>query len=570
MNLSLHKTLILRIAVVLLAVILLLGWFSGGAAGGQSQLEPQSPAVTATATPDLAVATPLPGAPVVVGGQVIGYIRERIGSLLPAERAALISRRINDLATNPFAPPVELRLDETTDGTDIMAGDQILMTVTDRDAAAVGLGRQAAAQKAAAAIQAAIERTRQQNTPQARGLRWVEVLGMVVVLILVLYFINRLYHRLVRKIDEMPVEGAPIPILGGTQAYRSGRWKQTLRRLLSIVRFVIDLIIIVFLAPMVLRLFPATAIVAEQIIRLILAPLEAMWTWLIDYQSKLFTIVVIAIFTYVLIRLVRFFFSEVEQGGITIGGFEPEWASFTGRIVSFLLIVGAFVISFPYLPGSDSDAFRGISIFLGALLTFSSATAVSNIVAGVIQTYTGAFRVDDVIKIGETVGIVAEKRLLTTRVRTFKNEDVSIPNSLVLSTNVVNYTTMARGEGVILYTTVTIGYDAPWEQVHELMIAAALATPEILAEPAPFILQTSLNDFNIAYQLNCWTKSPEHMPRLYSGLHQNIQNKFNEAGVEIMSPAFTALRDGNTVTTPADNRPGSYEPPYFRVKDVGQ
>lgn len=566
MDLSSNKNLLLRIVAALILVTVMLGWFGGGAARVWSQPQPQEAAATATPTPDLAAATPLPGSPVEVGGQFVFYVRERIGSLSPAERAVLISKRLNDLASNPFAPPLELQLTESTDGTDVMAGDEILVTVTDRDAAAVGLTRQEAAQKAAAAIQAAIERTREQNTPQARALRGVEVLVVVLVLILFLYLVNRLYHRLLQWVDAMPVEGARIPILGRTNSYRSGRWKRTVKRLLSMFRFVIDLAIIVILAPLALSLIPATTKMAAQIIRLLLSPLQAMWTWLVDYQSNLFTIAVVLVVAYVLLGLVRFIFSEIEQGSIKVGGFEPEWAPFTGKIVSFLLIVGAVIVAFPYLPGSDSAAFRGITVFLGLLFTLSSTAAVANIVAGVIQTYTGAFRVGDVVKIGETVGIVGEKKLLTTRVRTFKNEDVSIPNATVLNTNVVNYTTMARGEGVIFYTTVTIGYDAPWKQVHELLIAAALATPDILAEPAPFILQTSLNDFNVSYQLNCWTKSPERMPRVYSGLHQNIQDKFNEAGVEIMSPAFTSLRDGNTVTIPAEMRPGDYEAPYFRVR----
>ena len=149
--------------------------------------------------------------------------------------------------------------------------------------------------------------------------------------------------------------------------------------------------------------------------------------------------------------------------------------------------------------------------------------------------------------------------------RTFKNEEVSIPNGTVLNTNVLNYSTLTKDKGLILYTTVTIGYDVPWQQVQNLLINAALATPDVLPEPAPFVLQNALGDFSVAYQLNCYTKAAERMPRVYSAVHQNIQDKFNEANVEILSPTFSALRDGNTVTTPPDYLSDNYEAPAFRV-----
>jgi small-conductance mechanosensitive channel len=234
-------------------------------------------------------------------------------------------------------------------------------------------------------------------------------------------------------------------------------------------------------------------------------------------------------------------------------------------MVSFLITIAAVVVIFPYIPGSDSAAFQGISVFLGLLFTLSSTAAVTNIVAGIIQTYTGAFRVGDLVKIGDVTGLVIEKRLLTTRVRTFKNEEASIPNGSVLNTNIINYTTLAKEDGLILHTTVTIGYDVPWQQVQDLLIKAALATPDVLHEPRPFVLQNSLGDFSVAYQLNCYTKAAERMPRVYSAIHQQIQDKFNEANVEILSPTFSALRDGNTVTTPPDYLPGDYEVPAFRV-----
>lgn len=173
------------------------------------------------------------------------------------------------------------------------------------------------------------------------------------------------------------------------------------------------------------------------------------------------------------------------------------------------------------------------------------------------------------VKTADTTGDVVEKTLLVTRVRTIKNVEVTIPNALVLGSHIVNFSAMAKQEGLILHTTVTIGYDAPWRKVHELLIAAALATEHILKEPAPFVLQTALNDHTVAYELNAYTNEPARMAGIQSDLHHNIQDRFNEAGVEIMSPQYTAVRDGNRTTIPDEYLPKSYQPPAFRIFPFG-
>jgi small-conductance mechanosensitive channel len=228
-------------------------------------------------------------------------------------------------------------------------------------------------------------------------------------------------------------------------------------------------------------------------------------------------------------------------------------------------VIFALVVAFPYLPGGKSDAFKGVSIFIGVLLSLGSGSAMGNIVSGVVLTYMRPFRVGDRVQIADTIGDIIDKSLLVTRLRTIKNVEVTIPNSAILNGQVINYSAMAQTPGLILHTTVTIGYDAPWRTVHELMSSAALATEGILSEPRPFVLQTALNDFNVSYEINAYTHRPNEMTRLYSALHANIQEKFNAAGVEIMSPNYLALRDGNTVTLPEDQRPTGYRVPSFRV-----
>lgn len=256
------------------------------------------------------------------------------------------------------------------------------------------------------------------------------------------------------------------------------------------------------------------------------------------------------------------------MGGITFPGFYHEWADPTYRIVRFLVIAFAAIAIFPYIPGSTSAAFQGVSVFLGVLLSLGSAGAVSNTVAGVIITYMRPFQIGDRVKIADTFGDVMEKTLLVTRVRTIKNVLITIPNSMVLGSHLVNYSSSAKDPGLILPTSVTIGYDAPWKTVHELLISAARATTHILGKPEPFVLQTSLDDFYVTYELNAYTRQPNLMASIYAELHQNIQNKFNEAGVEIMSPHYAQIRDGNKITIPDQYLPKTYQVPAIRLEGL--
>ena len=266
-------------------------------------------------------------------------------------------------------------------------------------------------------------------------------------------------------------------------------------------------------------------------------------------------------------KLVKLIFREIGRGAITIEGFYPDWAEPTYKIVLFLIIALTAVIILPSVPGYGSPAFQGISIFVGVLVSLSSTAAVSNVVAGLALTYTRGFEVGDRVQIGETVGDVLEKTLLVTRIRTIKNVDISIPNTLVLSNHMVNFSSSSKRQGLILHTSVTIGYDAPWRQVHQLLIDAALATENILKEPPPFVLQTSLDDSYVSYQINAYTNKASEMAVTYSRLHQSIQDTFNAAGVEIMSPQYSALRDGNDTTVPEDYRASDYAPKSFRVTE---
>jgi small-conductance mechanosensitive channel len=289
---------------------------------------------------------------------------------------------------------------------------------------------------------------------------------------------------------------------------------------------------------------------------------------ILGFIPNLFAIAVIFLATRYTVKFISFLSNEVEKGSLVIEGFYPDWAKPTFNIVKIILYAFMFIVIFPYLPGSDSEVFRGVSVFLGILVSLGSSSAIGNAVAGLVITYMRPFKIGDRIKIGEITGEVMEKTMLVTRIRTIKNEEITLPNATIMSGHTINYTTSAKDIGLILNTSITIGYDVPWKKVHELLIKASLATDGVLLDEKkrPFVLQTSLDDFYVAYQINVYTDQSHRMAAIYSDLHQNIQDTFNEGGVEIMSPHYQTLRDGNTTAIPPNYLPPDYKQPPFHVE----
>ena len=337
---------------------------------------------------------------------------------------------------------------------------------------------------------------------------------------------------------------------------------------LNIVRWIVILLFIYLVLPVLFSIFPWTKTLSGTLFGYVLTPLKSILSAIWNYLPNLATIIVIAvIFRYVHKGLV-FLRNEVADGSLKLPGFYPDWANPTYQILRILMFAFMIIVIFPYLPGSDSAVFKGVSVFLGVLFTFGSSGSLSNIVSGLVLTYMRAYKIGDRVQIGDVTGDIVEKTLLVTRIRTIKNEDITIPNSTVMNSHTVNYSAVAQDMGLILHTTVTIGYDVPWKIVHELLINAAMDSAYVLKNPKPFVLQTSLDDYYVSYQLNAYTKEPNKQDIIYSSIHQNIQDKFNEAGVEIMSPHYRAVRDGNQTTIPADHLPEEYITPSFRVQNT--
>ena len=278
--------------------------------------------------------------------------------------------------------------------------------------------------------------------------------------------------------------------------------------------------------------------------------LNYLWLGLVGYLPNLFTILVILVVMRYLVHLIGLVFEGIRTRRIHIHNFYPEWAETSFSLIKLMIFMLTAVIIFPYLPGSSSPAFQGISIFIGVLVSLGSTTAVANVVAGVVITYTRAFQVGDQVEVAEVRGRIVERSTFVTRIQTLKNVIVSIPNSMVLSNNVINYSKNMGQSGLLVHTTITIGYDVPWQTVNDLLIAAAGKTEHVGSHPEPFVLQTSLDDNYVSYELNGWTRKPEELPRIYSNLHANILDEFHGHNVEITSPAFRAMRDGNALTVP--------------------
>lgn len=289
---------------------------------------------------------------------------------------------------------------------------------------------------------------------------------------------------------------------------------------------------------------------AARIIVLFFEALGYLWGGFVGYLPNLITIIVIVVIARYLVRLIGIVFEGIRSRRIYLKNFYPEWAETSFGIVKLMIYVLTAVIVFPYLPGSSSPAFQGISIFVGVLVSLGSTTAVSNVIAGIVLTYTRAFKIGDQVEVADTRGRVVERSTFVTRIQTLKNVIVSIPNSMVLSNNIINYSKNLGQSGLLVHTGVTIGYDVPWQRVNELLVAAAQKTEGIVDTPPPFVLQLSLEDNYVAYEVNGWTRSPEELPRIYSDLHANILDEFHGHKVEITSPQYRAVRDGNPVNLP--------------------
>lgn len=489
-------------------------------------------------------------AQVMLDGKPLLEIKIRVLSFSPEYRAKTISSKLAKLAKDPLFQVDSVKVEDSENTTDIVSGDVIIMSVTDGDALAVGKPRLALAEEYAARIRSAVKARNQEYSIQSILYGALYSLLATLLLFAAIVVLKRLISKSIITIESWRGTYIRSVRIQSTEILNEERITKAIISFIRGVKTITMLGLFYLYIPLLLSFFPWTQGMATKLFTYILAPIEKAGTAFVNYLPNVFFLLVICVITHYAIKLIYFIFTEVEKQTIALPGFYHDWAMPSFKIVRFLMIAFAAVVAFPYLPGSDSPAFKGVSVFLGVLLSLGSSSAVSNVVAGVILTYMRAFKLGDRVKIADTVGDIVEKTLLVTRIRTTKNVDITIPNAMVLSSHITNFSSSAFDYGLILHATISIGYDVPWRQVHELLISAARATENILELPEPFVLQTSLDDFYVSYQINAYTDKPSCMSRTYSVLFQNIQEKFNESGVEIMSPHYSVLRESNKTTIP--------------------
>jgi small-conductance mechanosensitive channel len=528
-------------------------------AGSPLHAEPTVPSISQSPSPQST------GVPVVFAGVTLFTVYDKMGSFGPQERAVAIAERLSRLSENPLIRVDRIIVMEGERTSEIVSGDVVIVEVTEGDARPLGRSRQEVAQEYALTIRHALTTSLEQKSAETMLLNGAYALLDTVILIVCLVAFYKFFPKLYEKLQSWRGTYIPPIKIQRVEVVSAGQIASALIGLAKGLRVVATLFLLYLWVTAGLGIFSWTRGISARLVDAVLTTLGTIGLAFVTYVPNVVSIIVIVFVTRYIIKLIAMIFTGMTRGAITIPGFHREWIQPTYKIVRFLVIVFAVIASFPYIPGSQSDGFRGISVFLGVLISLGAAGAVSNIIAGVVLTYMLPFRDGDRVKIADSIGDVIERNLLVTRVRTIKNVDITIPNAMVLSSHLINFSSVAREQGLILHTTVTIGYDVPWKTVHALLIAAARTTTHILQTPEPFVLQTSLNDFYVTYEINAYTDQANKMASILCELHQNIQDKFNEAGVEIMSPHYAQIRDGNQTTIPEQYLPKHYKAPAFQV-----
>ena len=413
------------------------------------------------------------------------------------------------------------------------------MNVTVRSARSVP---RVASQSGRPASARSIECLPNQNAPRNRRLKPVgpspephdhpEVLAVVIAMVMWFWrwadgFLTR---RLRTRIHSVGIQS--FELMRAERIWEATRG--TLRALRTVTFMAIGLVYVGF----VLGQFPWTRGVSRNMVGFALWPLQVIGTGVVAHIPGLVFLAVLFVVVRLTLRLTRVFFDAIARGTVTLSSFEADWAQPTYKIVRIAIVAFGLIVAYPYIPGSDSAAFKGISLFIGVVFSLGSSTAIANIVAGYMMTYRRAFKIGDRVKVGSTIGEVIETRLQVTHLRTPKNEELIVPNSQILANEVLNYSSLARTHGLILHTTVGIGYETPWRQVEGMLLMAAERTEGLVADPRPFVLEKELANFAVTYELNVYCTNVQMVNRLYSELHRNILDVFNEYGVQIMTPAY--------------------------------
>ena len=493
-----------------------------------------------------------PGAPLVVDGDTLLVIYARKGGMLPEARVSAAKSKIYEVGKRLTMFVDSLYVFDSEVSSDVMVGEDVLLSVTDLDALWMGMERVELAETYREVISKKVDQLHETYGLQQKlqSLGWVALI--IAVQVLLIWFIVWLFHRwkfsvtrkLLGRIKSVVIKNYPL-----LDTHRLG---VAIIFIFNLVRLLLILLVVLVGLGFMFSFFPETKTVTYTVVGFIWNPLSDILKSVVEYLPNLFKIIVIIICFHYLLKLVRYFANEVASGRLKINGFYADWAMPTHTLLRVLLYSFMLVMIWPLLPNSDSEIFQGVSVFIGVVVSLGSTSVVGNVMSGLVMTYMRPFRIGDFIRFGDTEGEVIEKSMLVTRIRTRKNDIVTIPNSNMMSSQTSNYTFSAQRYGIIVHTKITIGYDEPWKKIETLLVQAAENTDGIKRHPKPFVRITALDDFYVEYEINGITDRAKTLSTVYSALHQQILDTMHGAGVEIMSPHIEARRDNLPVQIPKE------------------
>ncbi|MBR4645240.1 MAG: mechanosensitive ion channel [Bacteroidaceae bacterium] len=493
-----------------------------------------------------------PGAPLVVDGDTLLRLYARRGGITPESRVETASEKITYLGHRLTLRADSLYVFEGDYTSDIMAANEVILSITDIDGLWAGKPRAKLAADYTQIIQAKVNEIHEEYGLHRKLQGLLFAIIIIIAQIFLLILTNRLFRRWKQHVMRYMVRRLKPIVLKDYEFLNVHRQGIIVMTLYKIMRYFIILLQLFISIPLLFSIFPETETLTFTILGYIWDPFKDILLSIVNYVPKLCQIIVIWFCFHYLLRLIRYFADEIEQEHLKINGFYPDWAKPSYYILRVLLISLMVVMIWPLLPSSDSQVFQGVSVFIGIVVSLGSTAIIGNLMAGLVMTYMRPFHIGDYIKVGDTVGEVIEKTVFVTRIRTRKNEVVTIQNSSLMGSQTSNFTVAARNFGIIVHTKVTIGYDVPWQKIKEIMESAALATPGVKHKPHPFMMITALDDFYVEYEINAYTDDAVKLPAVYSALHANLLKRFFEESVEIMSPHIFARRDGIDTQMPEE------------------
>ncbi|HEY9613692.1 mechanosensitive ion channel family protein [Allocoleopsis sp.] len=544
-------------------------------------------------------------AAVILGNQTLFTIQEGFGSTSPEQRSQEITEKVESLAQDSSIPVESIQLGDQNGVTVIFSGETVIAQITDADAKAANTTPRELANAYIQKLKNAISQYRNESgfsgdavevgiwqwfkealqnassltSPGARFSYTHAIsytLISTVILIIFLFLVHQIFTRISAELHSQRNAERLALRVGNSQLLSSRHVSDILLKILKAIRSFSNLVVISIYTVLVLSFFPWTRRFGLSLWSQFVSAFNQAWIGFANYSPKIFNIIIVFIVTYYVIRFLKLIFNELKKGTISLPGFYPEWAEPTYNLLKVLVLAIAGIISFPYLPGFGSPSFQGISVFMGLLISLGSSAAIANMVSGIILIYTRAFQIGDRIEIVDLRrdvirGDVEEKSLLVTRIRTSLNVIVTLPNAGLLASNIKNYSASFRDsqKPVLLSTTVDFSYDVPWQKIYEILTEAALLTRGVLEEPAAKIYQKKLNNFSVTYEVRLYTTQPQGDSSIFSEFNKNIRDKCIAAGIEILSPHYSAVRDGNMSTLPEEALPKNYSPRGFQLHSLG-